>query len=593
MKKSTIKRMLELSNIRPVIKEDRMSLTNFELVKNSVDGNTYAIVKENKRYHIKQAKTKPNLTESDFDYIGGVMNKSKKSFSSYSDVTKHLNFMFEEINNHYDVDSTNLLESDMLLEKKFILKTTKKKKAKPAEEEPTDGFDFGGEGDSEGDEEFNFDDEGEEGFDSDDEDLELDSDDNIKDIQSTTGKLGQQLRDTEDISSDMMKWVAKSVLSALDLDNMDSEDKKDVIRTLKKSKEEPTEDTESEEEFDFEDMEESYDNYMEDEGDDPFDGMEKYLNNDNEVGESYDSYMSDGFNQEEFADWMDEMEAMGIVAKNQTYDSYMEDDMDKYGNPNVAEPDQVGDDMLLLDIDGINPNDLTVNRTRRGSELSTARKQANKDMSKHYHKPAAPGYSRRPSEEWASHILPNDTKFNFDFVTEDHLNREMGSYEQEKAYEDVESMVRNYGMDVQLSSKNSDGSLVYLDVVDGNKTLLVVKIDSIGNIEVGEMRGNSFIGEPLDSVEDFIDIFGEDLVNNQTKNLDMIEDIEMMPKPQKAPEKDPSQPATKPGKPDKKPGEQRPSKRPFTPPPMIDPNDPDALPGPKADSEEDLDIEFE
>ena len=36
-----------------------------------------------------------------------------------------------------------------------------------------------------------------------------------------TGKLGQKIRDTEDLSSDIMKWVAKSVLSALDLDQMD------------------------------------------------------------------------------------------------------------------------------------------------------------------------------------------------------------------------------------------------------------------------------------------------------------------------------------------------------------------------------------
>jgi len=47
-----------------------------------------------------------------------------------------------------------------------------------------------------------------------------------------------------------MKWVAKSVLSALDLEQMDSEDKKDIIRTIKKKKEEG-----SDEEFDFMDDE--------------------------------------------------------------------------------------------------------------------------------------------------------------------------------------------------------------------------------------------------------------------------------------------------------------------------------------------------
>jgi hypothetical protein len=59
-----------------------------------------------------------------------------------------------------------------------------------------------------------------------------DGGDTIKDIQKTTGKLGQQLRDTEDISSDMQKWVAKSVISALDLNTMDDADKDDVINAL-------------------------------------------------------------------------------------------------------------------------------------------------------------------------------------------------------------------------------------------------------------------------------------------------------------------------------------------------------------------------
>jgi hypothetical protein len=135
MRKSTLNRMLELSNIKPVIKEGKMNLSNFELVKKSINGKTYAIVRENKNYHIKETQTKEKLMESDFDYVGGYMNKMKKSFTSFSDATKHLNLMFEEINNHYDVKSTNILESDsVLVEKKFVLKLNKKKTVKPDEE---------------------------------------------------------------------------------------------------------------------------------------------------------------------------------------------------------------------------------------------------------------------------------------------------------------------------------------------------------------------------------------------------------------------------------------------------------------------------
>ena len=94
----------------------------------------------------------------------------------------------------------------------------------------------------------------------------------------------------------MQKWVAKSVLSALDLDTMDSEDKKDIIKTVKTS-EDNGDDSEEEvpsEEMEME-MEESYDNYMEDD----FDGMGNYnwepTETDNEY-DDYDSYMDEDVN---------------------------------------------------------------------------------------------------------------------------------------------------------------------------------------------------------------------------------------------------------------------------------------------------------
>ena len=746
MRKSTLKRMLELSDIKPVIKESKMSHSNFELVKSSVDGKTYAIVRESNRYHIKETKTKENLIESDFDYVGGYMNKMKKSFTSFSDATKHLNLMFEEINNHYDTESNNILESDnVLAEKKFVLKLNKKKTTKPtpvdepsSEEESTEGgdeeFDFGGDEESTeggeeefdfgteeegGEEEFDFgaeeeggeeeeteeeldfdaEEEGEESVeefgDENDEDLELeDSDDEIKDIQSTTGKLGQQLRDVEDISSDMQKWVAKSVLSALDLDTMDSEDKKDIIRTVKKKSDEPTEDEEvesSEEEFDFEEMEESYDNHMGDDYEDDMDGMDKYnwdgVNIENEFpsyddvydeteeteivdedeeryikprkrrnttsalpgfhrpnlrsqeydSEEYDSHMSEK-SMDEIDEFLMDMEETGIIEPSNEYDDYDshmdettvvqgnsgEEEAGEEGNYNpnraayesedkgedteiggdeddkIADPDDKNvEDKLLLDIEeDMGPEEMdalygpnTKKYNRSGS--SRAMRQADKDISTHYHKPAAPGYDLDPIEKWAKHKLPYDTEFmgEGDYMTEDHLNDKMETYEQEQAYEDVETVVRRYGMDVELrekaTSEDPEESLIYLDIVDGDTKLLVARINSVGDIEVGEMRGNKFTGEPLDSVEDFIEIFDEDLTNKEKKELDMEESIEMSPEPQRTPEKEPSQPDTKPGRPEKTPGKDRPSRRPFSPPPGIGPGE---EPGPKATDD---DVEFE
>lgn len=694
MRQSTLKRMLELADIKSTINEG-VGNRPFELIKKSVDGNTYAIVRENKNYYIKVTTTKENMNESDFDYLGGVANKNKKSFTSFEKATRHLNLMFEEINNHHNVDNVNILESESLNEKKFVLKMKKKTSPAPVEEpkeEPSfedeeteeesfdfdeetegeDNFDFEG-GDEEGEEEsFDFDEEGEdeeaiegdeESFDFDeepiegeeesveefgDDELELDDEDEIKDIQSTTGKLGQQLRDVEDISSDLQKWVAKSVLAALDLDDMDSEDKKDIIRTIKKSENNDevvdTEETE-EETFDFEDetVEEGYDSYME----------------------------SDEFNQKEYSDWYKEMEMAGMAGelnKYDDYDSYMDEEVVVQGNqgeeeaseegnyspnraaweseekkyqdednPNIGGDEEI-DGELLLDIEetiddypadipnaeaealyGPNPYNKSYDR----SPATRAAKQADKDISKHFNKPAAPGYELDPVEKWRGHKLPYDMEFldeeefatiedelglkpcdncdeteymsENDNITEDHLNDKMDTYEQEKAYEDVETFVRRYGMDVEMRSKETsedpEETLIYLDIVDGDKKVLVSRINSVGDIEVGEMRGNKFIGEPVDSVEDFVEIFGEDLTKKEKQEIDMemLEDVEMSPAPQRAPEKEPSQPDTKPGKPERRSPTERPSRRPFTPPPTITPGE---EPGPKAGKDNE-DIEFE
>ncbi len=700
MRQSTLKRMLKLADIKSTINEG-VGYKPFELVKKSVDGNTYAIVRENKNYYIKVTTTKENINESDFDYLGGVANKNKKSFTSFEKATRHLNLMFEEINNHHNVENVNILESESLNEKKFVLKMKKKTSPAPVEEpkeEPSfedeesvegeeesfdfdeesegeDNFDFEG-GDEEGDEEsFDFDEEGgeeslsddesseggEESFDFDeegeeesveefgDEELELDDEDEIKDIQSTTGKLGQQLRDVEDISSDLQKWVAKSVLAALDLDDMDSQDKKDIIRTIKKSETEETdtEETDTEEEsFDFEEetVEEGYDSYM--------DGEE--------------------FSKKEFSDWYREMEMAGMTGelnKYEDYDSYMDEEVVVQGNqgeeeaseegnyspnraayesegkeyqdednPNIGGDEDMEDGELLLDIEetiddypadisnaeaealyGPNPYNKSYDR----AQPTRAAKQADKDISKYYNKPAAPGYEMDPVEKWRGHKLPYDMEFldeeefatiedelglkacdncdeteymsENDNITEDHLNDKMDTYEQEKAYEDVETFVRRYGMDVEMRSKETsedpEETLIYLDIVDGNKKVLVSRINSVGDIEVGEMRGNKFIGEPIDSVEDFVEVFGEDLTKKEKQEIDMemLEDVEMSPAPQKEPDTRPSEPDTKPGTPDKTPGKDRPSRRPFTPPPSITPGE---EPGPKAGKDNE-DIEFE
>jgi hypothetical protein len=145
----------------------------------------------------------------------------------------------------------------------------------------------------------------------------------------------------------MQKWVAKSVLSALDLDTMDSEDKKDIIKTVKTS--EDNDDDSEEEEVPSEEMEmeESYDNYMDDE----FDGMSQYNWEPTELDSEYDDYDS----------YMDEDTNIDVSGANRynggltrAYESEdKEEDTELGGDEDdkVAKKGEEAEDKLLLDIE--------------------------------------------------------------------------------------------------------------------------------------------------------------------------------------------------------------------------------------------------
>ena len=253
-----LQRMKELMGNKTPITEN-ISNSSISLVKKSPNGKSYGVVRENTKYFIKESNDGVN-----FDFIGGVANKTKNQFHSFEEATKRLNLMFEDFNRSYNIqEGTDILSSDIIEEKRFVLKS--KKKSDDSSFDFGGGntggsdFDFGGGEDKGGSEDFDFggETEGDDtdfDFDSGSEDLgsdeDIEDDDPIKGIQKMTGKLGQKIRDTEDLSSDTMKWVAKSIISALDLEAMDSEDKKDIIRAVKKQ-----EDEGSDEDFDFMDDE--------------------------------------------------------------------------------------------------------------------------------------------------------------------------------------------------------------------------------------------------------------------------------------------------------------------------------------------------
>jgi hypothetical protein len=172
---------------------------------------------------------------------------------------------------------------------------------------------------------------------------------------------------------------------------------------------------------------------------------------------------------------------------------------------------------------------------------------------------------------------------NLEYSENNNMNRGYGNYmsdvtdkfetyEQEIAYQDLSDMASEYGFTLSLchadKTEDPEESTIYFDIKDGSKKLLKARINSIGSLEIGTMRGRHFIGEPVDSLSDFDETFDEE---GKLKD--------MGPAPAKQPEKPDRGTETVPGTPTKTPDKDRPSRRPFNPPPHITPGE---EPGPKA-----------
>jgi hypothetical protein len=163
------------------------------------------------------------------------------------------------------------------------------------------------------------------------------------------------------------------------------------------------------------------------------------------------------------------------------------------------------------------------------------------------------------------------------FVNEHHFNDRMNTQEQLDAYLEVEKMAHQFGMEIgwchEEEEKDIEEMTVYLDLKDDGEVVSKIRINSVGDIEMGRMEGKNFIGEPVDTLTDFDEVLRE----KQIEENDM-EDFKMDDSPA------PAKPTTKPDT-DTPPA--RPSRRPFTPPPHIRPGE---EPGPKASEEDYEDV---
>jgi hypothetical protein len=244
-----LNRMLDLMGKMNTLNESK-SFSELELIKRGPNGIVYGIIRENHDYFIKTSnKQSGKFLAENFSYIGGLQNKYDERYHSYSEALKQLNLKFDMLNESYGIKrNTNIFESDgnaiaggagfgfvLEDEKEEIISDEEKKVIKvdapksespetPVEDEVENEdpeVDMGGDI-----ADVDFGDEDEESED------EEGGDDITKKIQKLTGKIGQMLRDKEEVDPELEKYVINSIISALHLDEMDENDKEDIISKI-------------------------------------------------------------------------------------------------------------------------------------------------------------------------------------------------------------------------------------------------------------------------------------------------------------------------------------------------------------------------
>ena len=232
-------RIMEIARYKEVSPSNINETAKDEFSRILADGNEYHIVKEKVGYIIKK------LVNESLDYTEPM--KNRKYYSSYSQALKRLNLLAKEMNVIHENEEEISLFGE---QRKFVLKTptppAPEPSAEPAAELPPPAPAPAAE--PEGGEDMNLDmpDLGDD--DSVDEPMsdidasEPDDEEEVtmKTIQKLTGKLGQKIRvvnDSEGMTSDDVKYVINSVLSALNLSLLDENDRQDIMDRLEEAPE--------------------------------------------------------------------------------------------------------------------------------------------------------------------------------------------------------------------------------------------------------------------------------------------------------------------------------------------------------------------
>jgi len=228
-----LNRILEIARYKENIPNSINETSKVEFGKTLADGNQYEIVKEKSGYIIKK-----RIDES-LDYIEPM--KNRKYYKSYSQALKRMNLLAGELNRLNEND-TNVSLFTLEEDKKFTLKLPNKPdvQPEPTPEMPSDDMAMGDDTDLDlptGDEEVSMDMETDVEEPSMDSEMGAGNEEEVdfKVIQKLTGKLGQKIRTMNDsvgMTSEDIKYVLNSILSAVDLQQLDDEDKEDVIAKI-------------------------------------------------------------------------------------------------------------------------------------------------------------------------------------------------------------------------------------------------------------------------------------------------------------------------------------------------------------------------
>ena len=241
-----INRILEIARYKENIPSNLNETSRVEFERVLADGNHYEIVKEKSGYVIKKR------VDESLEYIEPM--KNRKHYGSYSAALKRLNLIAGEVyrltENEEEVSMYNLGE-----QKKFTLKTPKPAMPEPAAAPELPMPPAAPEADSMDDaaldapegEEMDFDmdldtPEGDMDVDMSAEEEPMDDQEEVtfKTIQKLTGKLGQKIRmmnDSVGMTSEDVKYVINSLLSALDLSKLDEEDQEDIMAKFEEDQE--------------------------------------------------------------------------------------------------------------------------------------------------------------------------------------------------------------------------------------------------------------------------------------------------------------------------------------------------------------------